>query len=65
MRTWAASMGTTVERLEKAVNAVGISPRKVRSYLRAYSEMPAVVPRYRSSTAISAALGAPLPVITE
>jgi hypothetical protein len=34
MRTWAQAMGTTVEQLQKAVDAVGISPRKVRSYLR-------------------------------
>jgi hypothetical protein len=34
MRSWAATMGTTAERLQKAVDAVGISPRKVRSYLR-------------------------------
>jgi hypothetical protein len=34
MRSWAISMGTTAEQLQKAVNAVGISPRKVRSYLR-------------------------------
>jgi Protein of unknown function (DUF3606) len=34
MRAWAQAMGTTVERLQQAVRAVGISPRKVRSYLR-------------------------------
>ena len=34
MRSWAATMGTTAEQLQKAVEAVGISPRKVRSYLR-------------------------------
>lgn len=34
MRAWAQVMGTTTERLQRAVNAVGISPRKVRSYLR-------------------------------
>lgn len=34
MRSWAASMGTTPELLQKAVEAVGIAPRKVRSYLR-------------------------------
>ena len=34
MRTWAQAMGTTVELLQKAVDVVGISPRKVRSYLR-------------------------------
>jgi hypothetical protein len=34
MRDWAQALGTTVELLQKAVDAVGISPRKVRSYLR-------------------------------
>jgi hypothetical protein len=34
MLAWAQAMGTTVELLQKAVDAVGISPRKVRSYLR-------------------------------
>jgi len=34
MRAWAQAMGTTVEQLQQAVRAVGISPRKVRSYLR-------------------------------
>jgi hypothetical protein len=31
---WAQSMGTSPERLQRAVNAVGITPRKVRAYLR-------------------------------
>jgi Protein of unknown function (DUF3606) len=34
LRAWAQAMGTTVELLQKAIDAVGISPRKVRSYLR-------------------------------
>jgi hypothetical protein len=34
MHAWAEALGTTVERLQQAVEAVGISPRKVRSYLR-------------------------------
>jgi hypothetical protein len=31
---WAKTMGTSPERLQKAVQAVGITPRKVRAYLR-------------------------------
>lgn len=31
---WAKAMGTSPERLKQAVQAVGISPRKVRAYLR-------------------------------
>jgi hypothetical protein len=31
---WARSMGTSPERLKQAVQAVGITPRKVRAYLR-------------------------------
>jgi hypothetical protein len=31
---WAQTFGTTPERLRRAVNAVGISPRKVRAHLR-------------------------------
>ena len=31
---WAKSMGTSPERLKQAVQAVGITPRKVRAYLR-------------------------------
>jgi hypothetical protein len=31
---WAKSLGTSPERLKKAVQAVGITPRKVRAYLR-------------------------------
>ena len=31
---WAKSMGTSPERLQQAVQAVGITPRKVRAYLR-------------------------------
>jgi hypothetical protein len=39
MKSWAASMGTTPDRLQKAVDAVGISPRKVRSYLRGQARL--------------------------
>ena len=31
---WARAMGTSPERLKQAVQAVGITPRKVRAYLR-------------------------------
>ena len=31
---WAKSIGTSPERLRQAVAAVGITPRKVRAYLR-------------------------------
>ncbi|MEO8653746.1 MAG: DUF3606 domain-containing protein, partial [Ramlibacter sp.] len=31
---WAKAMGTSPERLKQAVQAVGITPRKVRAYLR-------------------------------
>ena len=31
---WAKSMGTSPERLQQAVRAVGITPRKIRAYLR-------------------------------
>lgn len=31
---WAKSLGTSPERLKQAVQAVGITPRKVRAYLR-------------------------------
>lgn len=31
---WAKVMGTSTARLERAVQAVGIAPRRVRSYLR-------------------------------
>jgi Protein of unknown function (DUF3606) len=31
---WAKTMGTSPERLQRAVNAVGITPKKVRAYLR-------------------------------
>jgi hypothetical protein len=31
---WAKALGTSPERLERAVRAVGITPRKVRAYLR-------------------------------
>ena len=31
---WAKTMGTSPERLKQAVQAVGITPRKVRAYLR-------------------------------
>lgn len=31
---WAKTMGTSPERLKRAVQAVGITPRKVRAYLR-------------------------------
>jgi hypothetical protein len=31
---WAKTMGTSPERLKQAVRAVGITPRKVRAYLR-------------------------------
>lgn len=31
---WAKSMGTSPERLQRAVKAVGITPKKVRAYLR-------------------------------
>ena len=34
---WAKSMGTSPERLERAVQAVGITPRKVRAYLREHA----------------------------
>jgi len=33
LREWAATFGTTPERLKKAVETVGISPRRVRQYL--------------------------------
>jgi hypothetical protein len=33
LREWAVNFGTTPERLKKAVDAVGIAPRKVRAYL--------------------------------
>ena len=31
---WAKMLGTSPERLKQAVQAVGITPRKVRAYLR-------------------------------
>lgn len=31
---WAKALGTSPERLKQAVQAVGITPRKVRAYLR-------------------------------
>ncbi len=31
---WAKSFGTSPQRLKQAVQAVGITPRKVRAYLR-------------------------------
>ena len=31
---WAKEMGTSPERLKQAVQAVGITPRKVRAWLR-------------------------------
>ena len=34
---WAKAMGTSPERLERAVQAVGITPRKVRAYLREHA----------------------------
>lgn len=34
---WAKAMGTSPERLERAVRAVGITPRKVRAYLREHA----------------------------
>jgi hypothetical protein len=34
MHGWAKAMGTSPERLQQAVQAVGITPRKVRAYLR-------------------------------
>lgn len=34
---WAKFMGTSPERLERAVQAVGIAPRKVRAYLREHA----------------------------
>lgn len=34
---WAQSMGTSPERLARAVEAVGITPRKVRAYLRQHA----------------------------
>ncbi|HKB53505.1 MAG TPA: DUF3606 domain-containing protein [Ramlibacter sp.] len=34
---WAKFMGTSPERLERAVQAVGITPRKVRAYLREHA----------------------------
>lgn len=37
---WAKAMGTSPERLQKAVQAVGITPRKVRAYLRQWPERP-------------------------
>ncbi len=37
---WAKAMGTSPERLQMAVQAVGITPRKVRAYLRQWPERP-------------------------
>jgi hypothetical protein len=37
---WADAMGISPERLQKAVQAVGITPRKVRAYLRQWPERP-------------------------
>ena len=37
---WARALGTTPERLQKAVQAVGITPRKVRAYLRQLPQRP-------------------------
>jgi hypothetical protein len=34
---WAKTMGTSPERLARAVQAVGITPRKVRAYLREHA----------------------------
>ncbi|HSV34567.1 MAG TPA: DUF3606 domain-containing protein [Ramlibacter sp.] len=33
LRQWSAQFGTTPERLEKAIEAVGIAPRRIRQYL--------------------------------
>ncbi len=37
LQGWAKAMGTSPERLERAVQAVGITPRKVRAYLREHA----------------------------
>ncbi len=37
---WAKALGTSPERLQKAVQAVGITPRKVRAYLRQWPDRP-------------------------
>jgi hypothetical protein len=37
---WAKAMGTSPERLQQAVQAVGITPRKVRAYLRQWPQQP-------------------------
>jgi len=34
IRVWAKNFGTTPERLKRAIEAVGITPRKIRAYLR-------------------------------
>ena len=34
IRAWAQNFGTTPTRLKRAIEAVGITPRKIRAYLR-------------------------------